>query len=139
MKNRIITVLVACTLLLIASCGKYEEGPSLSLRSKTARVSNTWKVEQYLYNGSDQTSNFNSLLPNYRETYDKDGNYSFTYDGNSGSGRWEFQNDKLEIKRSGVSSQPSETLVILRLKEKEFWYYILNGNDREEVHMIPAE
>lgn len=126
-------------MVLIASCGKYEDGPGLSLRSKTARVSNTWKVEQYLYNGADQTSTFHGLLPNYRETYDKDGNYSFSYDGNSGSGRWEFQNDKLEIKRSGVSSQSSETLVILRLKEKEFWYYIMDGNDKEEVHMIAAE
>lgn len=139
MKNTSIAIFMASFLLLIASCKKYEEGPALSLRSKAARVANTWKIEQYLYNGSDQTSLINAAMPNYREVYDKDGNYSFSYDGNSGSGRWEFQNDKMEIKRSGVSSQSSETLYILKLKEKEFWYYIMSGNDREEIHLIPAE
>lgn len=123
----------------LTSCKKYEEGPSLSLRSRKARVANTWKIEQYLVNGSDQTSGINALLPNYTETYDKDGNYSFAYTNNSGSGRWEFQNSDLEIKRNGVSNQSSETLIILKLKEKEFWYKIVSGNDVEEVHLVPAD
>jgi hypothetical protein len=139
MKKYLTVAVTAIAVLFAASCGKYEEGPSISLRSKTARVCNTWKVEKYMVNGSDQTATLNLILPNYREVYDKEGNYSFSYDGNSGSGRWEFQNDKAEIKRSGVSSQSSATLVILKLKEKEFWYYIMDGSDKEEVHMIPAE
>ncbi len=139
MKRIIFASVILISFIALDSCKKYEEGPALSLRSKKARVANTWKVEQYLFNGSDQTSFFNSVLPNYREVYDKDGNYSFSYDSNSGSGRWEFQNDNLEIKRSGVSSQSSEVLYILKLKEKEFWYYVMDGSDREEVHLIPAE
>lgn len=137
--RKTVVLLAAVAMLPLASCKKYEEGPSLSLRSRNARVANTWKIEYYAVNGTDQTANINSLLPDYRETYDKEGNYSFSYTGNSGSGRWEFQNNDLEIKRSGVSSQSSETLYILKLKQKEFWYTIKDGSDTEEVHLVPAE
>lgn len=118
----------------LTSCKKYEEGPALSLRSKTARVANTWKVESYTINGADNTQSLNSI--NYTEFYDKDGNYSYSTSVGSGSGKWEFQSDKEQIKRSGVSGQSSETLYILKLKEKEFWYYYLDGNDRHEVHLM---
>ena len=117
----------------LMGCKKYEDGPALSLRSKTARVANTWKVESYTINGADNTSSFTSV--NYTETYDKDGNYAYASSVGSGSGKWEFQADKEQIKRSGVSGQSSETLYILRLKEREFWYYIMEGSDRHEIHL----
>lgn len=117
----------------LSGCKKYEEGPALSLRSKTARVANTWKVESYAINGVGVTSSLTSI--NYTETYDKDGSYSYNSSSGGGSGKWEFQSDKEQIKRSGVSGQPTQTLFILRLKEREFWYYFLDGNDRHEVHL----
>ena len=126
----------ACMLILGASligCKKYEEGPALSFRSKTARVSNTWKVMSYTINSADNTPFLTSI--NYTETYDKDGNYSYNSTLDAGAGKWEFQADKEQIKRSGVSGQPTETLYILRLKEKEFWYYFLDGNDKHEIHL----
>lgn len=128
--------IIACALLigaLFTGCKKYENGPALSLRSKTARVANTWKVESYTENGTDLTSLLTNI--NYTETYDKNGGYSYNSSVGSGSGKWEFQSGKETIKRSGVSGQSSETLYILRLTEKEFWYYVLDGNDREEIHL----
>lgn len=117
----------------LTGCKKYEDGPGLSFRSKAARVSNTWEVESYTINGLDNTSSLKNL--NYTETYDKDGNCSYNSSAGSGSGKWEFQSDKEQIKRSGLSGQSSETLYILRLKENEFWYYYLDGNDRHEFHL----
>ena len=117
----------------LTGCKKYEDGPALSLRSKTARVANTWKVQSYTINGVDYTSSLTSI--NYTETYDKDGNYSYVSSAGTGSGKWEFQSDKEQIKRSGVSGQSTQTLYILRLKEREFWYYHLDGNDRHEIHL----
>ena len=117
----------------LTGCKKYEEGPALSLRSKTARVENTWKVESYTINGVGVTSSLTSI--NYTETYDKDGSYSYNSSSGGGSGRWGFQSNEEQINRSGVSGQPTETLFILRLKEREFWYYFLDGNDRHEVHL----
>ncbi len=118
--------------LVVTGCKKYEEGPALSIRTKTERVANTWKLVSYTINGTDYTSSLSNI--NYTETYDKDGNYSYNSSLGSGSGSWEFQSDKEQIKRSGVSSQSTETLYILKLKEKAFWYYYMNGNDRHEFH-----
>lgn len=132
MKKSLLLIVLSFVVVL-SSCKKYEEGPMLSLRSKSARVANTWKVEHATYNGADITS----LYADYRETYTKDGVYSYVHGNDAGSGKWEFQNDKEEIKRSGVSGQSTETLFILKLKEKEFWYYVMDGNDRTEVHLIP--
>ena len=130
-KNIFSIILIMSASLM--GCKKYEDGPALSLRSKTARVANTWKVESYTINGFDNTSSLTSI--NYTETYDKDGNYSYNSSLGSGSGKWEFQSDKEQIKRSGVAGQSTETLFILRLKEKEFWYYFLDGNIRHEIHL----
>lgn len=118
----------------LVGCKKYEEGPGLSFRSKLARVSNTWEVESYTINGMDNTSTLKNL--NYTETYEKDGSFSYNSSAGGGSGKWEFQVNEEQIKRSGTSGQSTETLYILRLKKKEFWYYYLDGSDRHEFHLI---
>ncbi len=116
----------------IQSCSKYPDGPILSFRSRAERVSNTWKIDNYQVNGTDYTS----LMSGYTETFSKDGNYSYSWGNLSGTGKWEFQNKDTEIKLNGVSNQSSQTLVILKLEEKQFWYYYMDGNDKKEFHMI---
>ncbi|MBA3971550.1 MAG: hypothetical protein H0X46_05295 [Bacteroidetes bacterium] len=133
MKTKTIFTFMVILAASIVGCKKYEDGPVLSLRSKTARVANTWKVESYTINGSDFTSTLTNI--NYTETYDKDDNYSYNSSAGSGSGKWVFESDKEQIKRSGVAGQSTQTLYILRLKEREFWYYLLDGNDRHEFHL----
>lgn len=128
-------IILFLLVITISSCKKYENGPSLSLRSKEERVSNTWKVESYTINGTDYTSTLKNI--NYTETYDKDGGYSYASSLGSGSGKWAFNSDKTQIKRNGVSGQSTYDLVILKLKENEFWYYYMDGNDKEEFHLIP--
>lgn len=135
MKTRttIISILLGIiTLTSIQSCKKYPEGPGISFRSKTERVSNTWKVDNYKINGSDYTS----LVVGYIETFSKDGNYSFSFGSIVGTGKWEFQNKEMEIRITGTSNQSSETLFIQKLEEKQFWYYYMDGNDKMEFHMI---
>ncbi|HLG03450.1 MAG TPA: hypothetical protein VI731_07625, partial [Bacteroidia bacterium] len=96
-------------------------------------VANTWKVDNYKMNGYDYTS----LVTDYRETFSKDGNFSFNWGTSSGTGTWTFQNDDTEIRLTGVSNQSSHTMTILKLEEKSFWYYFTENNDRHEYHMIP--
>jgi hypothetical protein len=128
----ILIVLIGLIIPTIQSCKKYEEGPSISLRSKEERVSNTWKVDNCKRNGTDYTS----LVANYIETYTKDGNYSYSWGNASGTGKWQFQNSDKEIKLTGIDNQASHTLVILKLEEKVFWYYYMDGNDKMELHMV---
>ncbi len=132
MKTKNIFAFILIIAASLTGCKKYENGPVISLRSKTERVSNTWKVESYTINGSDYTSILNNI--NYTETYTKDGKYSYSSSLGSSSGTWEFQSNKMQIKRSGASGQATD-LNILRLKEKEFWYYYLDNSDRHEIHL----
>ncbi len=114
------------------SCNKYPDGPAFSLRTRTQRVANTWKIENYTVNGDDYTS----LVSDYVETYSKDGNYSYSWGSFAGTGNWHFENDDKEIQINGTSNQSDQRLIILKLEEKTFWYYIMDGGDRKEYHFI---
>lgn len=127
-----LAVIFALTIPAIQSCKKYEEGPVFSVRSRAERVANTWKVENYKINGTD----FTSLVSGYSETFTKKGAYSYSWSILSGTGTWKFQNSDTEIKLNGSDGQSSRTLVILKLEEKAFWYYYMDGNDRNELHLI---
>lgn len=116
----------------IQSCKKYPDGPAISLRSRAERVANTWKVDNYKKNGTDYTS----LVSDYSETFTKAGDYSYLWGSFSGTGKWAFQNNDNEIKLNGVSNQSSQTLYILKLEEKQFWYYYMDGSDKKEFHMV---
>ena len=126
-------IIAGLIITTIQSCKKYPDGPLISFRSRTERVANTWKVDNYKKNGSDYTS----LVTEYSETFTKDHNYSYSWSQLSGTGTWEFQNSDKEIRLTGTHNQDDYTLVILKLEEKEFWYYYMDGNDKKEFHMIP--
>ena len=134
-KNKIsalIILLAAIIIPTVQSCKKYQDGPMLSLRSRTERVANTWKVDNYKINGNDYTS----LVAGYTETYTKDGNYYYSWGSLDGTGKWAFQNNDKEIKLTGINNQSSQTLFIQKLEEKQFWYYYMDGNDKKEFHMV---
>src|ERR1035437_7977486 len=135
MKKKYILIGILVIVSSLTSCKKYPDGPWISLETRTARVANTWKMEQIMLNGSDITSTLTSI--NYTETYDKSGNYSYSSTIGSGSGKWSFENKDTQIKRQGVSGQSSEDLTILRLEEKSFWYKYTDGKDNYEFHLIP--
>jgi hypothetical protein len=128
----LIFLLAALSFVIPTGCQKYEEGPSFSFRSRTARVANTWKVDNYKVNGTDYTS----LVAGYTQTFSKDGNYSYTWGSFSGTGKWAFKNNDKEIQISGDNGQASPLLYILKLEEKQFWYYYNDGSDKKEFHMV---
>ena len=135
MKKTIITLTLISAIFLIPatqSCQKYEEGPMVSLRSKTERVANTWAVDNYKINGKDYTS----LLTNYIETYSMKGAYNYTWGIIHGSGSWIFQKNFEEIKVTNSDSSDYKVLSILKLEENSFWYSYTDGGDKHELHLI---
>jgi hypothetical protein len=136
MKNLFRTVVFALFLgsamTLIQSCQKYEDGPMISLRSRTARISNQWKVDNYKINGTDYTS----MVSSYTETFSKSGAYSYSWTILNGEGTWVFQNNDKEVKLTGNGDHTSRTLYILKLQEKELWYYWMEGSNKHEYHLI---
>jgi hypothetical protein len=134
MKNRfyflaLISIWFATT---TQSCQKYSDGPMFSLRSRTERVSNEWKVDNYSINGTD----FTSLVSNYTETFTSNGGYSYSWGLLDGSGTWKFQNNDEEIQLTGTDNQSDRKLIIQKLEEDAFWYYYMDGNNKCEIHLI---
>lgn len=131
-------VLVGAVLIsgaLLSSCGKYEEGPKISLASKKSRVEGTWTFEAYIENGVDKTAQVSSFYAGYSVNFTKDGKYTMTFGGFSDTGTWEFINDKESIKTlSNVSGSTPDTINIIRLKSKELWTKEVSGSNIYEYH-----
>jgi hypothetical protein len=136
--------------VILTSCKKYPEGPSLSLRTKSARLSNSWKIQSYKFNNIDSTTFVKSyLLNNYLLTINKQGSYSMQYNVVLGflsipfneAGKWAFSNNKKNViftKESGntpASVGSNSNWEILRLKESELWAKYTLNNDVTEVHL----
>jgi hypothetical protein len=135
MKKLIVfSLVVFFAMVSFNSCKKYEDGPRLSLRSKTNRLVGEWKLSKATdKNGIDVTSLFKNFLITFTET-----DYESSQNGVKGSGTWTFDDKKVNvlIKPSGTGDE--EKLFIIRLTNDEFtfehtigvittrYYYITN-------------
>ena len=133
--------LVAMTLVMLWSCGKYEDGPAISLRSKTGRLAGTWVYDKVLQNGVDVTDQ-STEGETFEFTIERDGTYStvfsYTFFGQVTSGEdngtWEFGDDETFTTKSN-NSNFSQTVTITRLTNSEFWTKSKDSNgDVTEVH-----
>jgi len=132
-KKNIAWIIVATLVLTgLQSCEKYPDNPLISLHSRAERVANTWVVDNYKINDNDYTS----LVTGYSETFTKDGGYSYDWSAVSGNGTWAFENNDEEVRITGIDNQQSRTLYIMKLEEKQFWYYYMDGSTKHEFHMI---
>ena len=132
-----LSIIVAVAFAPLTSCKKYDEGPTFSLSSKTARVTNTWKAEKVMVNGKDETADY----PEFRITFSKGGEYSLIKGKGifdiSTNGNWSFINDNDEIQTIsdpifGLSKL--NTYRIIRLTQNEMW--VIKGDT--EFHLISA-
>lgn len=127
------TMMIVVGLLLgVTACGKYEEGPGLSLRSKKARVANEWKVE-YAFDYKEQaeiTSDFTGEV----FVFSKDGSYIKRKDGvTKKEGTWDFITDKEEI--AIIFPDDIDKFTILRLTANEMWL----KDSEEEIHLVSVD
>lgn len=133
---RTVKILLPLTMivsLLFIGCGKYDEGPAFSLKTKKARLSRTWKVDKYI--DKTGTTATPTASDNFTVTFTKDGTVTYASGGFSYAGTWEFTSDKTGLVTSftvfGVTD--TETQTILRLTSKDLW---LEDNDGDKVYYI---
>ena len=119
---------------MIYSCGKYEEGPKMSLASKKGRLANTWVFESQFKNGTDITSQAASYYTNESETYAKDGGYTYSVSGVALTGKWEFLDGKEDVKITMAGSTDPDTMHVVRLTSKELWTKDMDGSDTYITH-----
>lgn len=135
------TLLLPALAILLShtACKKYAEGPMLSLRSKTERVANNWKIGQALDNGSDVTSDYNKFELDLGKGGHAKLSAEYTFFGNkitySTEGTWVFVSNKEKISFDFENDDADGVYRILRLKEKEMWLKEDGGN--VELHFVP--
>ncbi len=121
--------------VVMTSCSKYEEGPSLSLRSKKARLAGEWSISNVTLNGTDVTSLMLPSGSSYTMTIEKDGTWTSSYSASGFSsteaGTWEFvdSKEKLKIVTTGSSDTDGDTSTIVMLKNKELKLKDVSGSD----------
>ena len=132
--------------LLSLSCKKYEEGPSLSLRSKKARLENKWKYEKILVNKTEKP--LDEEDQKFRLALEKEGLAVKKVANASGPasfvGNWFWLEDKEKLKTIfdytyfGNPVHEVSEYEILKLKHKELWLEeIQAGGDTLQYHFIP--
>jgi hypothetical protein len=130
----------AFAVVFLASCGKYEDGPGLSLRSKTSRLAGTWTVTEAFQGSTNITSSITNG-GSVELTFNNDGAYSYTYDfvvfgiptNGTVTGTWAFSDDKSQIVVSNGGQ--SDSSKILRLTNSELWLEESDGSGGTyEVH-----
>lgn len=124
-------------ILIFQGCKKYPDGPAFSLLSKKQRLCGTWVMDNYIVNGVDQTTFFNTVLPGYKIEVKKDETYiSSVNTGTIEEGKWKFTNNKEHVKTTVNSTGASVDNQILRLKDKELWLKQIDVNNTTiELHL----
>lgn len=105
--------------IALTSCGKYEEGPSISLRSKTSRITGEWKMVKQMYNGTEVA--LSNEEKNWIFDIQKDGKFMMKTSYGNMDGTWEFSSDKekLIIKQTILGQTTTQESTIMRLTNKE--------------------
>jgi hypothetical protein len=112
------------TAVVVAGCGKYEDGPGFSLMSKKSRMVGTWDVVSSTDSQTGEVYNYCGSSAYCLEiSMDKDNKLTqkITYSGQSQtySGTWDFNDDKTQLQwTTGGDVQSFE---IKRLTNKELW------------------
>lgn len=134
-----VLVTLGC-ILLISSCKKYEDGPFISLRSKTARVINTWVIESATRNNGAITAEYEA----YTLFLEKDNKANLQYKIDdfgldlilSTRGTWALEESKENLRLNFDNDDFDRYYQILRLKENELWLREI-GYNGDELHLIP--
>lgn len=142
MKNQIKSILPLCiaAVMFLASCGKYEDGPNFSLRSKKSRLVNTWVIDKAFRDGVDFTEEFKQDNQDYQIDIRKDNTtISSVYNDMTGEieetkGKWEFSKDKEEVKFKDEVTGQEFSEKILRLTNNEYWAELDFGFAKLEIH-----
>ncbi|MBC7865320.1 MAG: hypothetical protein IAF38_20255 [Bacteroidia bacterium] len=131
-------------LLVVFSCKKYPEGPTLSLSSKKERMANSWVLIKAIESGVDKTGDYQTAFKDFNLVIDKEGTYSMSYvafgiANYSETGSWFFNGNKEKVTFDPSSNgNDNSTDNILRLKQKELWLLDEDFNGKIlEMHLAP--
>jgi hypothetical protein len=100
------------------ACKKYEDGPTLSLRSKKARVVGEWTISKAENQGIDVSKQYAGFTLSFKDN----DTYTAVFSGKSEPGTWAFDGEKDNIILTPTGSSTTETLKIIRLTNSELTF-----------------
>ena len=120
LKNLTYISIASATALGISGCGKYEDGPGFSLRSKKARVAGEWDVKSI---GTQLMGSQYAINMDFARDRGLTVTTTYSYYGYSGgytyAGSWDFASDKEQLMLTIDGSVTA--FEIKRLTNKEMW------------------
>ncbi len=133
-KFGIILAFIAGFAILFTACGKYEEGPAFSLKTKKARVVGTWGIKEITVNGEVQDI---SAFANTTFELKKDGtgklNTNFLGMNISVDMEWKFDDNKenlmIRMKNQNNEWEEWESSEIIKLTSAELWFRDVETED----------
>lgn len=141
--NKYLLSLLFIVAITTAACNKYEYGPSVSLRTKTSRISNTWVVETAFINKIEQPANTfrkeviiekSGVLIKVDTLLSSIGVDSVV----TKEGLWEFDRkteNLILLFANNLGVQEAQIWRILKLTNDEFWYEERDSLDLIEIHL----
>ncbi len=132
MKKPLLFLIMTMMAVSFFSCGKYEDGPAVSLLTKKQRLDGEWSLVLVLNNGVDVTTFYPT---DHGYIFDKNGSYKKISNGVETTGTWEFNSDKTEILVTAENSPDADAYEVLRLKNKHFWWKrtIVSGSQTDVI------
>ena len=126
MRNLLIRpfTLLAAVLLVVLSCGKYEEGPEFTVLTKKKRLVGDWKLQEVMIDGQIVDA---QAYAEYTLTFERDGTALISYGALSYKGTWAFIEDKTKLRTIDLTGQTVEPTII-RLTNKELWLKDADGD-----------
>ena len=132
--------IILLAIIFLPGCGKYDEGPDLTFKSKKDRLTNTWIVAEVFVNGEiriDLPPEYINFVFKLNPNQEAQVNYVQT-DGNTLNGEWEFYNDKCNFRVKVMALGGPEILSefkIRKLKSHQLW--VVDLDTQEELRLIP--
>ena len=103
-----------------SSCSKYEDGPAISFRSTTSRLTNHWKFSKVTLNSVDITNQFSGYEWEIRE----DGIINVSVNSvQTKTGTWQIDKEKLVF---NYSNGDVDLFTIKRLTKNEMTVFVFD-------------
>ena len=130
MKKLIIALVAVATLGAgMTSCGKYEEGPGISLRTKNARARGNWQIDKYVDSNGNETQPGTTLVTTY--IFKDEGVYEETNSLGTITGTWTFDDAKeniIIVKDLGILGTSTLTNKIIKLEYESLGFEDSDGD-----------
>ncbi|MEM6263442.1 MAG: hypothetical protein AAGI38_13095 [Bacteroidota bacterium] len=128
---------------LTIGCRKYEDGPTISFRSRSERVMNNWQAVLISRNDIEETQRYDYMHLFFRDNNTFEWKFKERDSVNEEIflSSWELATNDLQIKLTYLDETTGQERLlyfdVLRLKEDELWLDYVRDGDYHSIRLAP--